>query len=189
MVNENSKLNQLMDVAQSLVQTKGYNAMSYRDLASEVGIKTSSIHYYFPNKDDLGIALLQRYRSALKEAIKIIDSEIEDPYKKIERYIELFVDTAHAGKICLGGMCATDSETLSDAMRIEIKYFYTENEAWLTAICKQGKQSGKFNFEGSAKIKAELIFAMLEGALISARLFNDEKRIVSAGAWIKEALS
>ena len=177
-----------MDVAQSLVQTHGYNAMSYRDLAAEVGIKTSSIHYYFPAKEDLGVALLQRYRTALKAAVDAIDAEVSDPGRKIERYVEIFVDTARAGKICLGEMCATDSATLSEAMQAEVKLFFKDNEAWLANVCKQGKEAGKFSFEGSPKTKAEIIFAMLEGALIAARLFKDEKRLIRAGEWIRDAL-
>ena len=47
----------LLDVAQNMVQTNGFNAFSYGGLSRTVGIKTSSIHYHFPNKEDLGEAL------------------------------------------------------------------------------------------------------------------------------------
>ena len=43
-------IDQILDLAQSLIQTRGYNAMSYRHLADEIGIKTSSIHYTSPQK-------------------------------------------------------------------------------------------------------------------------------------------
>ena len=44
----------ILDVAQQLIQTRGYNAFSYADIASQVGIRTATIHYYFPTKADLG---------------------------------------------------------------------------------------------------------------------------------------
>lgn len=93
----------ILDYAQFLVQTRGYNAMSYRDLAEGVGIKTSSIHYYFPSKEDLAVALLDRYRQAFKGALAVIDAETTDPKLKFKRFVDLFVETVRAGKICLGG--------------------------------------------------------------------------------------
>ena len=178
-----------MDVAQALVQTRGYNAMSYRDLADEVGIKTSSIHYYFPTKEDLGIALLVRYRTTFKAVITMIDAEVADPKLKLDRYVDLFVATARSDKICLVGMFATDSSTLPESMQEEIKRFYAENEAWLAGVCKQGRKLGKFNFDGSPRIKAEILFSMLDGVLIAARLFKDEKRLLSAAEWMQRSLT
>ena len=43
---------QLLAHALELIQRRGYNGFSYRDLAELVGVKTSSIHYYFPYSGD-----------------------------------------------------------------------------------------------------------------------------------------
>lgn len=182
-------IEQVLELAQSLVQLRGYNAMSYRDLADKIGVKTASIHYYFPTKEDLGLALLKRYRLAFKNALAGIDAEVTDQKLKIERFVELFADTVRAGKICLGGMFATDCTTLPGSMQDEVKRFYCENEAWLTSVLKQGREQGTLNFSGTPKIKAEAIFSALEGVMIAARLFNDEKRLMSAGDWIQMSLS
>ena len=45
---KNTVREQLLDHAQILLMTRGYNGFSYRDLSTLVGVKTSSIHYYFP---------------------------------------------------------------------------------------------------------------------------------------------
>jgi TetR/AcrR family transcriptional regulator, transcriptional repressor for nem operon len=44
---------QLLQHARSLLMARGYHGFSYHDLARLVGVKTSSIHYYFPKKEDL----------------------------------------------------------------------------------------------------------------------------------------
>ena len=182
-------IDQILDLAQSLIQTRGYNAMSYRHLADEIGIKTSSIHYYFPAKEDLGRALMARYREAIKGALAQIDSDTNDPSLKIERYAELFANSVRSGCICLGGMLATDLMTLPQGVQTEVKKFFSENEAWLSSVLNAGRKSGQFTFEGSPKNKAETIFSALEGAMIAARLFNDEKRLLSAAQWVLHALS
>lgn len=180
---------QILDYAQALVQTRGYNAMSFRDLANEIGIKTSSIHYYFPSKEDLALALVNRYRESFKDALSTIDSETKDPNLKLKRYVDLFVATVRAGKICLCGMFASDQLTLPASTQSQVKKFFIENEEWLAKLLNEGREQGKFTFEGSALNKAETIFSMLEGTMIAARLFKDEKRLLSAAKWVQNSLS
>ena len=182
-------VDQILDLAQSLIQTRGYNAMSYRDLADQIGIKTSSIHYYFPAKEDLGQALMARYRQGILSALAGIDAKTTDPRLKIERYVDLFRETVRSGRICLGGMLATDLTTLPRAIQTEVRSFFSENEAWLAQVLEAGRRSGAFTFEGSSKVKAATVFAALEGAMIAARLFHDDKRLVNAAGWMLDALS
>ena len=182
-------IDQIIDLAQSLIQTRGYNAMSYRDLADQIGIKTSSIHYYFPAKEDLGRAVMVHYRQGIRSALAGIDAKTPDPRVKIERYVGLFRETVQLGCICLGGMLATDFTTLPQGVQTEVRNFFSENEAWLANVLETGRTSGAFTFEGSSTVKAAAVFAALEGAMIAARLFNDDKRLVSAADWMLDTLS
>ena len=52
-----------MTAARLTVQDRGYGGLSFRELAKEVGIKSASIHHYFPTKGELGSALAARYTS------------------------------------------------------------------------------------------------------------------------------
>ncbi|WP_438876632.1 TetR/AcrR family transcriptional regulator, partial [Bacillus cereus group sp. BC7] len=52
---------QILDHAITLMMLRGYNGFSYRDLSDLVGVKTSSIHYYFPSKDDLVLEAVSVY--------------------------------------------------------------------------------------------------------------------------------
>ena len=40
----------LLDVAQDLVQKRGLNAVSFQDLSDAVGIRKASVHHHFGNK-------------------------------------------------------------------------------------------------------------------------------------------
>ena len=44
----------ILDVAERLVQLRGFNDFSYADIARELGITTASLHYHFPSKAELG---------------------------------------------------------------------------------------------------------------------------------------
>src|SRR5580704_4135811 len=103
---------QLLDVALELVQLRGYNAFSFRDLADRVGIKTASIHYHFPTKGDLGLALVRQHRRVLAEAFARLDNE-PDPLRRLQQYAGVFRSTLENGhRMCLGGILAIEYQTL-----------------------------------------------------------------------------
>ncbi|MFB6280120.1 MAG: TetR/AcrR family transcriptional regulator, partial [Salinibacter sp.] len=43
----------ILDLAQDRIQQRGYNAVSYGDLAEDLDLTTAAIHYHFPSKADL----------------------------------------------------------------------------------------------------------------------------------------
>ena len=61
MVADTNTKERIMEAARLTVQDLGYSGLSFRELAKDVGIKSASIHYYFPSKGELGAALASRY--------------------------------------------------------------------------------------------------------------------------------
>jgi AcrR family transcriptional regulator len=53
----------ILDVAEALGQTRGFNGFSYADIAVQLGVTKASLHYHFPSKSDLGRALVALSRS------------------------------------------------------------------------------------------------------------------------------
>lgn len=179
----------ILDAAQAMVQEQGYNAVSFRDLAAEVRIKAASIHYYFPSKEDLVIALVERYRRFFDEGRLKLDQTSALPIQKLERFIGL-LRTAfrQTGRMCLCGVLAAEASTLPKSVVESVKGFFRENEAWLAGVLAAGRKAGEFRISVSAEHAAVALFANLEGALMSAWTFHDESRIAFAGQYILESL-
>jgi AcrR family transcriptional regulator len=51
---------EILDWAESLMLDQGYAAVTYRKVAARAGVTVGLVHYYFPNLDELLIALLRR---------------------------------------------------------------------------------------------------------------------------------
>lgn len=169
---------QILDVAENLTQTRGYNAFSYRDIAEQVGIKTSSIHYYFPTKADLGQAVVHQHIALLKDELEsLLNNKKFSCQKKLELFFDAIVAKTYLSskKMCLGGMLASDVLTLPDNIQKEVKTFFTCLETWLTNLLKAGIDKKEF-YMAKKDIKSEalLILSMIEGALLLARLFQDQ---------------
>lgn len=60
---------QIMDIAARQFRARGYAAVSLRDIATEAGMRTPSLYYHFPSKDDLVIAVMDRGIVAVREAV------------------------------------------------------------------------------------------------------------------------
>jgi TetR/AcrR family transcriptional repressor of nem operon len=181
----------VLDAAQKLVQQRGYNAFSYHDLAHEIGIKTASIHYYFPTKGDLGKALMRRYTAEIQASLANIDANGNDCKRKLRSFFELFAAgmCVDGGKLCLGCMLASDLLTLPDGLQAEVRAFFEYMEQWLTRVLREGRAQGIFAFTGSPEKPAKVFVATLNGAMITARAFGDDRHLNESTAWLLSTIS
>ncbi|MGZ4792752.1 MAG: TetR/AcrR family transcriptional regulator, partial [Ilumatobacteraceae bacterium] len=62
-----------LDIAERLVQVRGFNGVSYADVAAELGITKAALHYHFASKAELGEALIRRYTTRFEAALHDID--------------------------------------------------------------------------------------------------------------------
>lgn len=166
----------ILDIAERLVQTRGFNGFSYADVAESLGVTKASLHYHFPAKADLGKRLIERYEQNFLTALETIDRTSADACEKLRRYAGIYADVLRNNRMCLCGMLAAEFATLPKPMRDEMKHFFDENEHWLTAILEQGKKSGKLKFAGPPFEVARALVGSLEGAMMLARSYGDATR-------------
>src|SRR5690606_40708940 len=62
---------QIIDLAEDAIATKGYSAFSFREIAALMGIKSASIHYHFPTKPHLGLAVDRKSTRLNSSHVKI----------------------------------------------------------------------------------------------------------------------
>lgn len=169
----------LLDTAQALIQERGYNAFSYKDLAAAVGIRTASIHYHFPSKADLGLALMGRYQEQLEQALGAIDQKGRSAKGKLKAFIQMYRDTASQGAICLCGSLATDRETLPETLQEAVAAYLDRSEAWVAERVAAGVKEGEFDYGGKPADAAASLVSSLQGGLILARATHGTQRLES----------
>jgi TetR/AcrR family transcriptional repressor of nem operon len=170
----------ILDIAERLVQTRGFNNFSYGDVAGELGITTASLHYHFPGKAELGLALITRYIQRFSDALDGIDRELADPRSKLEAYTRLYADVLRGKRMCMCGILAAEYQTLPEPMRREVIRFFDENQTWLARVLVEGQADHTLSFTGSADDVAQSILSTLEGAMLVARPYDDLKRFEAA---------
>ena len=178
----------ILDVAERLVQTRGFNGFSYADVAAELGISKASLHYHFPGKAELGEALIARYAARFAGALAEIDGRDADARQRLDAYARIYGDVLRDRRMCLCGMLAADYDTLPDPMRNAVIRFFDDNEAWLTGVLEQGRDDGTVRLSGSANEAAQALVSGLEGALLIARPYGDAARFQSAATQLLTSL-
>ena len=165
-----AKALEIMSIAQGLIQNKGYNGFSFRDVADAVGIKSASIHYHFPTKSHLVKEITSNYRAEFQLALDEIDALNLTGLEKLEHYAGLFAKTLQKKQcVCLAGILATEIGSLSEDVRVELDAFFTEQAKWLSRTIRDGQTEGNINPSIDAEAFAPAFVSGLEGAMIIAR--------------------
>lgn len=87
-----------MDIAARQFRARGYAAVSLRDIATEAGMRTPSLYYHFPSKDDLVIAVMNRgivvVREAVTAALAALPSRT-DPFARLSMAMRAHLRALH----------------------------------------------------------------------------------------------
>src|SRR3954470_14585715 len=82
----------ILDVAERLLQARGFNGFSYADVATELGITRAALHYHYPGKAELGEALIARYAERFATALAGLDAAATDAPTTLAGYAGLYAE-------------------------------------------------------------------------------------------------
>ena len=182
---------QILDLAETLIQTRGYSAFSYQDIADGLGIRKASIHYHFHSKADLGIAVIERYIGRFDAALTTIaDDQSQSSMAMLDYYVQPYLQFASTpDRVCLSGALAGEMLALPPELRKRVDLFFKTHQAWLTKILKRGVARGEFKLVAPASKVARFVFAALQGALLVKRTTNDVSQLDDVIAVMKLQLA
>jgi TetR/AcrR family transcriptional repressor of nem operon len=179
---------QILDVAEQLLQTNGFNGFSYADVAAELSVSKAALHYHFNSKATLGEALITRYAERFTAALSRIDRDVAEPPEKLRAYMALYAAVLSEQRMCLCGMLAAEYQTLPEPMQTAVAEFFATNEEWLARVVDAGKADHSLAPDGSSQDTARLIVSTLEGAMLVARPYGDVKRFEATSAQLLASL-
>ncbi len=163
----------IIDLGEKLLLRQGFNGFSYADIAGSLGIKNAAIHYHFPSKSDLGLAIIQRARQRFAAWAAARRTEHMADRDKLDSFFEIYRHyLTRSDSVCLSGALETDFTTLPAAMQEEAQALVSDLLAWLEGFLEEGKARGSFSFPGSPRDQALIVLAVLRGALQMTRVLD-----------------
>lgn len=154
------KAAEILDAAERYMRAGGYDAVSFRDLAEEAGIKSSSVHYHFPQKADLGKAVVQRYTDNVLSALGAPDDVADSPFDRVRRLCEVYrTALSDDGLICLCCVLGAEARDLPAPVATAVNGFFERVLDWIKAALRD---------EQAPAPSGPQILASLQGAMILA---------------------
>ncbi|MEM8749452.1 MAG: TetR/AcrR family transcriptional regulator [Pseudomonadota bacterium] len=172
----------LLNAAENAVRARGFHAVSFRELADELGIKSASVHYYFRHKEDLGLALVERYAEKFFTQLEVNAANAGTPKEKVEAICQTYRDALiSSDQMCLCGMLGAESNGLPAKLAQRVSRFFEGNVRWVSHAL------GDTLSEREADDKAHRIVATLQGAMMIATslkrnaVFDQSISLIAAG--------
>jgi TetR/AcrR family transcriptional repressor of nem operon len=147
----------ILDAAERRIRIAGYSGFNTREVAEDVGIKSSSVHYHFATKQQLAAAVARRYTDRFLAAVQSENAQERDPLKAWRDVFRRAL--VEDGRMCLCGALGAAAADLPAEVNIEVKAFFTRG---LRAMTDAGIRASD----------AMELFARLEGAMLMANVLG-----------------
>lgn len=168
-----STTDKLLDAAEYRMRRGGYNAVSFRDLASDTKIKSSSVHYHYPRKEDLGVALIERYAERFFDALAKEAGQASTQNEKLMAFRAVYRSALiKDDAICLCGLLGAELAGLPAGLSDGIQAFFNANIAWVEDALSEDLSDDEKHVRASGIVAAHQGAMMLSTSLQDKDLFD-----------------
>lgn len=166
---------QIIDRATELMTQRGFNGFSYRDISEPLGVKNAAVHYHFPSKTDLVMAVIQDHHDLLRRSTSEFMAYGGPARPQLEGLFEFTRHQCIKGRpVCIAGALAVDYDGFPEEVQRAGARFMKDTMKWLTRVLEVGREQGEFRFEGEPAQKAMTISAALQGGRQLYRLYGEQ---------------
>ncbi len=168
MVKASTTRDKIVELGRDFVQRLGYHAFKYQLIASELNIKNAAIHHYFPAKEDLGVAVIEKDLADFQLMTRSVKGN--PAFEKVHSLLLIYHNYLDEGKnLCIIGACISAFTELPEKMATAAKNYQDAIYNWLIITLKQGLANGEFHFTDDPEDVAALWMAALPGALQASK--------------------
>lgn len=161
----------ILNHAEHLARTRGFDAFSYADLAEAIGIRKASIHYHFATKASLATATLDRYSARFFQDLQDIRHMNGSAADDLNAYIAIYQRALSQGtQVCLCVAFSASRDSFDDATLQRLDQFHERSLAWLTDVFEKAREDGSISGLIAPSIEeAHATLALVEGAQLMSR--------------------
>ena len=155
--------NEILDAAQQVVYTKGYDQMSIQDILAEVHISKGAFYHYFDSKQALLEALIERLVSQIQPVLMPIVQDDQLPATvKLHRVFDVAsrwkTDRKETLLTLVDVWYGDDNAVLRQRVQTAV---FPEIQPLFTSVIDQGVREGVFRYRVIQSRSAAIIFSML----------------------------
>jgi len=158
----------IIEAANRLIYTKGFNQTSFADVANEVGITKGNLHYHFKSKDEVLDAIVEQRLQGIRLLLSGWDSEFPEAKERLHRFVQMLIneeqDLIRFG--CPMGTLNVELGKTQLTQRDRSREMFDMFTSWLDATVKQ------LGHKDHCKLSQHLL-AMAQGAVLMSYVYTD----------------
>jgi TetR/AcrR family transcriptional repressor of nem operon len=186
----NDTRERLIAAAMQLFQQQGYGATGVAQILKAADAKSGSLYYFFPTKEDLLLAVLEKYRQMLWPVLlDPIFSRISDPIERIfgllDGYRQFILASDFTYGCPIGNLALELAHTHPNVRRLIERNF----QGWRDAVQKCLDEAGdRFPPEVNRAELALFVLTVMEGGVMQARTYRKLEPFDSAVTQLRDYL-
>jgi AcrR family transcriptional regulator len=154
----------LREAALTLVARQGFEAVSMRQLAAEVGVQAAALYRYYPTKEDLLFSLLEEHMRLLIEGWRTVDPTPAPATARLISFIQHHI-AFHVARRNSTHVSNMELRSLAPERLTAILKLRTAYEKNLRLILRDGADSGEFEINDIG-LTAMAIIQMITGVIV-----------------------
>lgn len=125
----------ILDAAEYRMRRGGYNAVSFRHLAEDLGIRSASVHHHFARKEALAVALVTRYCERFFAALEGATAGADTPADRLRAFSDVYRNNVMADDaMCLGGLLGAEMAGLPEVVQEAVRALLRANIDWVSGV-------------------------------------------------------
>jgi TetR/AcrR family transcriptional repressor of nem operon len=164
----------IVEAARELFFSQGYTATGIAQISKASGARSGSLYHFFPSKEDLLIAVLEKYRDmlgphVLQPAFDRVSDPIERLFAVLDGYRRLLATTEFQLGCPIGNLALEVSNSHPGARRLIVDNL----DGWAGAVhALISEAAGRLPQEIEPAALAKHVLATMEGAVMLARAYR-----------------
>lgn len=174
LLNKSNKFNKILEVAQKYFGLYGVESTSMREIASELNLSKASLYYYFPDKESLYKAVVEKEHSEFISNISLIIDKTGEPESLLIEYVTARL-IYFRSLLNLSRLRLEAYSDLKPLLRESLESFRQKEKSIIRGIFEKGISQGRF-FMDDTDLTASLFLDLLKGLRVS--VLNEKKLLL-----------
>jgi len=164
---------QIVRATVECITRNGYSNFSMQDVARTAGVSKGIIHYYFLNKEELMMSVLEKVAGDIEGVLQSDMASIKDARRKLEIFVEVCFDIVRSTREYYQvNMDFWTQINQKEEVRRAIARHYANFRETCAIVIREGVQQGVFK-QVDAGNYSSIIIAIIDGLSLQW-LFDDK---------------
>jgi AcrR family transcriptional regulator len=175
---------QIIEAIDDLLYEKGFNLMSFSDIAEVSGVPRGNIYYYFKTKDEVLQAVIEHRLAGMQQMLEQWEKTLDGPLDCLRRYAEILLNEGNRVTRygCPMGSLNTELGKVQPALQKISRAQFDLFKKWLK------RQFKRLQPNGDAEAMAMHLLVHTQGIATMANVYGDKKLIARELAMINDWL-